>query len=328
MIRSIYFSPDGQLRSDIPDKEFAALIAHPGGLLWVDMDSENENCCKPVLEEVFKFHPLAVDDALEETHVPKLDDWGQYLYMVLYSIQFNPEKEELLDLEELDIFLGNGYLVTYHQRPVPSLDDIWELCQRDLRYLQRGEAFLLYHLADDLVSHYMPTVESLDEIIDEIEDQVLYQPHRQTLERIFTLKRTLLRLRRLLMPQREVFNKLSRGGLPVIEGDEGMYFRDVYDHLVRIYDITESLRDLVGGTLDTYLSAINNRMNEVMKTLTVITTLFMPLSFLTGFFGMNFFQAVAPLDAWTGKTAFLIVMGAFLAVPLGMVLWMRRREWM
>jgi magnesium transporter len=129
-------------------------------------------------------------------------------------------------------------------------------------------------------------------------------------------------------PQREVLNKLARGDYALIDARDRMFFRDVYDHLVRLYDISESLRDLVGGALDTYLSVVNNRMNDVMKTLTVITTLFMPMSFLVGFFGMNFFQATVPFEAWTGRVAFGFVIATMIVVPLGMFLWMRRRAWM
>jgi len=135
----------------------------------------------------------------------------------------------------------------------------------------------------------------------------------------------LLHLRRIIAPQREVLNKLARDDYAVIDASARVFFRDVYDHLVRLHDINESMRDLVGGALDTYLSVVSNRMNEVMKTLTIVTTLFMPLSFVAGFFGMNFFQAIAPLDVWTGKSAFLLAMAVMTLLPASMYLWIRRR---
>jgi magnesium transporter len=148
------------------------------------------------------------------------------------------------------------------------------------------------------------------------------------LEELFTIKRTLLRLRRIVAPQREVLNKLGRGDYGVIDVERRVFFRDVYDHLVRLYDITEGLRDLVGSAVDTHLSVVSNRMNDVMKMLAIITTLVMPLSFLTGFFGMNFFQPVSPLDAWTGRAVFGLALAAMVVVPVVMYLWMRRRAWM
>jgi magnesium transporter len=137
-----------------------------------------------------------------------------------------------------------------------------------------------------------------------------------------------LSLRRIIGPQREVLNKLARDDYGVIDQHDQVYFRDVYDHLVRLYDITESIRDLVSGTLDTYLSVINNRMNEIMKTLTIITTLFMPISFLTGFFGMNFFEPVARLYGWTSPLAFIITLAILITVPWGMFYYIRHRKWM
>ncbi|MCZ7539925.1 MAG: magnesium transporter CorA family protein [Anaerolineae bacterium] len=179
-----------------------------------------------------------------------------------------------------------------------------------------------------MVADYMPAVESIDEAIDRIEDDLFDGARTAVPGEIFRLKRGLLHLRRIIAPQREVLNKLSRGDFPVILDDDRVFFRDVYDHLVRLYDITESLRDLVASVLDSYLSVINNRMNDVMKTLTVIATLFMPLSFVVGFFGMNFFQPVTSLDAWTDLPAFLVTLLILIAVPATMITWMRRRRWM
>jgi len=156
----------------------------------------------------------------------------------------------------------------------------------------------------------------------------IYGSNQQLLEEIFTLKRSLLHLRRILMPQREVFNKLARGDDHVIDKQERVFFRDIYDHMVRLYDISESLRDLISGALETYLSVINNRMNDVMKTLTIITTLFMPISFLTGFFGMNFFAADPPFAGWTSQPMLVVLLCILVLLPVGMFIWMRSRRWM
>jgi magnesium transporter len=328
MIRSLYRTLDGHIRTDLSPGEFPIALQDGSGLLWVDISGEPADICEPILRETFGFHPLAVDDALEETHVPKVDDWGQYLYLALHAVVFDQKSDEQLDTLELDVFLGKNYLVTYQAQPVTTVDRVWAICQRDERYLQRGTAYLMYELTDEVVADYMPAIEQLDDAIDQIEDQVFDDPSQALLERLFALKRALLRLRRMLAPQREVLNKLARGGYDVVGEEYRVFFRDVYDHLVRLYDITESLRDLVGSALDTYLSVVNNRMNDVMKTLTVITTLFMPLSFLSGFFGMNFFQPVTSLSAWTGKLAFGLTLVAMTMLPIGMYTWMRKRAWM
>ncbi len=329
MIRSLFYAQDGQARTDVAVEEFGALLKDPGGLLWVDMAVEPPEVCEPILRGTFGFHPLAVDDALRESHVPKVDDWGAYLYLVLHAMSFDGQDGGRLDAPELDVFLGRNYLVTYHDQPIAAVDRVWGLCQRDSRHLQRGADHLLYRLTDELVASYMPVVEAMDEAIDHFEDQIFDRPDPDTVERLFALKRALLHQRRILMPQREVLNKLARDDYAAIDADCRVFFRDVYDHLVRLHDINESMRDLVGGALDTYLSVINNRMNEIMKTLTLITTLFMPISFLAGFFGMNFFQPVlTSLTGWTGNTSFILMLALMVLVPAGMYLWMRRRAWM
>jgi magnesium transporter len=223
----------------------------------VDISCEATETCEPILRETFGFHPLAVDDALEEKHVPKVDDWDRYLYLALHAVVFDQQRDEQLDTLELDIFLGRNYLVTYQAQHIATVDRVWSACQRDERLLQRGASHLLYKVADELAAEYMPVIEQIDDAIDQIEDQVFDDPGPTLLEQLFVLKRALLRLRRILGPQREVLNKLARGDYDVIGQDRLVFFRDVYDHLVRLHDITESLRDLVGSALDTYLSVVN-----------------------------------------------------------------------
>jgi magnesium transporter len=327
MIRSLYYVPGQPVQKDLPPEKFPELIQNQQAILWVDFVSEPPEICLPILQG-FKFHPLAIDDALQETHVPRLDDWGDYLYIVLNYM--NAEENGDLwetEVDELDIFLGKNYIVTHHDHPISAVDDTWAACDRDERNVQEGADHLLYRITDYLVAAYMPTVEKIDDAIDQIEDQVFDRPSPRTLEKLFALKRVLLAMRRIVLPQREVLNKLARDDYKVIDPKDRIFFRDIYDHLVRLHDLNESLRDLVGGVLDTYLSVINNRMNEVMKTLTVITVLFMPLTFLTGFFGMNFFEPLGNLKAWTTSPVFYLTMAVIFIMPVLMYFWMHRRTW-
>ena len=330
MIHSLYRTQDDKLRTELKPDEFATALQDANGLLWVDFCQTPPEEDAPILLQTFGFHPLAVDDALQESHVPMVDDWGQFLYIVSHAVVFDVDAQdgEHLDTLELDVFVGKNYIVTHHDKPIAAVDRVWALCQRDARRLRDGADHLLYELADALVADYMPVVDEIDEALDRLEDEVFEKPTSETLERIFQLKRAVLHLRRIISPQREVLNKLARDDYPVIDSRDRIYFRDVYDHLVRLYDIVESLRDLVGGALDTYLSVINNRMNEIMRTLTVITTLFMPISFITGFFGMNFFQPVTPLKVWTDRPVFMLALAIVLLTPVGMYMWIRRRGWM
>jgi magnesium transporter len=321
------FIPGQDIRTNIPTRELPDLLHNPESLLWVDFTAEPDASCEPILTGIFRFHPLAVDDALAETHTPKIDDWNEFIYIVLNAMAFESQDRLELTLKELDIFLGKNFVVTHHDEPITSIDEAYAACQRDRRYISHGPDHLLYKIIDDIVSDYMPMVEKIDDQIDIIEDEVLTKAAPDTLERLFSLKRALLSMRRIITPQREVLNKLARDDYEVIDPHDRVFFRDIYDHLVRLHDLNESMRDLVSGALDTYLSVVNNRMNEVMKTLTIITTLFMPISFITGFFGMNFFQPAADLSPWTSLVAFAITLLIFLGMPIGMIFWMRSRTW-
>ncbi len=327
MINSIYYL-NGEMKSGLSKDEIRDAYTLKQGVLWVDLVQTSYEESQDILLNLFGFHPLAVSDALDEIHVPRVDDWDDYLYLVLHNIQFDLSQDDPLQTNELDIFLGKHFLVTYQNTAIPVVAKVRESLNRDNRYLQRGADYLFYKLADDLIADAMLVVDDIDDSIDDIEDQIFESTNQELLERIFTLKRTLLHLRRILMPQREVFNKLARGDDHIVDPAERVFFRDIYDHLVRLYDISESLRDLISGVLDTYLSVVNNRMNEVMKTLTIITTLFMPISFLTGFFGMNFFGGNPSISGWTNHTMFFIILGIFILLPIGMYIWMHNRKWM
>jgi magnesium transporter len=327
MIRSLYYVPGKPIQKDLLPKDFPQLIQNPQGLLWVDFVSEPPETSLPILQD-FKFHYLAIDDALQETHVPKLDDWGDYLYIVLNYMNAHENSDAWeSEVDELDIFLGKNYIVTHHDYPISAVDATWEACDRDPRNVQAGADHLLYKITDNLVAGYMPAIEKIDSAIDKIEDQVFSRPSPHTLEKLFALKRILLAMRRIILPQREVLNKLARDDYKVIDPRDRIYFRDIYDHLVRLHDLNESLRDLVGGAQDTYLSVVNNRMNEIMKTLTIITVLFMPLTFLTGYFGMNFFEPLGNLKAWTTNPVFYLTLAIIFLMPIGMYIWFRRRTW-
>lgn len=318
---------DGSVDVSLDAGGIPAALADPGCLIWVDFLDERDEECERLMRDVFGFHHLAIDDALRESHVPKVDDWEAYLYVVLHAVSFDPSAGEMLATRELDIFAGDLYLVTHREQPIGALDGLWDECRRDGRAMGKGSVRLLYHLVDGIVASHMPMVDALEEEMERIEEAILSAPGPEALHRVLRIKRALMHLRRIVGPQREAINKLARDDLALIAPDQRPYFRDVYDHLVRLHDIAEGLRDLASGALETYLSVINNRMNEVMKTFTLITTLFMPISFLTGFFGMNFFSPAEPRAAWTGRIAFAALCAAVVVVPALMFLWLKRKRW-
>lgn len=330
-IRIVRFDTAGGVQLDWPMGKIPEALADPSGVLWVDIHDRDSSLTEveTLFRDVFHFHPLAIEDALTDSNNPKLDDWGEYLTAVFHTLDFNPDTDEVL-VHELDIFLGRNYLVTYHAEALPLVDNLRQQLHRDAgQRLEMGADHLLYLLLDAGVAGYLPAFEHLDETIDAAQDEVLSAPTPRTLHRILQVKRSALRLHRVLIPQREVLNRLARDEFPQIDRKDRVYFRDVYDHLVRLHDISETLRDLVSGALDTYLSAVSNRTNEVMKTLTIVTVLFLPLNFVAGFFGMNFFGANIELGTLGVPHAalFLVICLSMLAAPWGMWIWARLRGW-
>ena len=323
----LYFDGNAVLHNDLTFEGIPQALDDSQGLLWVDFLDEPPEICEPVLIETFHFHQLAVDDALQETHIPKIDDWEQYLYIALRAISFESKDGEMISTPELDVFLGHNYIVTHHDKPVPALERTWKHVQRDSRHIKQGADHILYLIIDELAVEFMKVVEQLDDEIEVVEDMIFDLSKPEILEKAFSLKRATIHLRRTLSPLREVLNKLARDQYDVIDAKDRIYFRDVYDHLVRLHDISETLRELIGGALETYLSVINNRMNDTVKTLTVITTMFMPISFVAGFFGMNFFEPVFASTAWTGKTMLIITLAGMVIAPSIMFLYIRRRGW-
>ncbi|AGA30273.1 magnesium/cobalt transporter CorA [Singulisphaera acidiphila] len=330
-IRVIYRDGGGQIHFDWPIDQIPHALEDEKGTLWVEIEDQTQNADRRVeelLEGVFHFHPLAIEDAVKDTHVAKVDDWGEYLYIVFHTIDFDPETD-CVRLHELDIFLGRNYLVTYHNEPLKILDQLRRNIERDpTNRLKHGAGHLLYHILDMSVAEYLPAIEHLDDAIDAAQDEVFDRPTPRTLQAIFQVKRSALRLHRVLMPEREVLNRLARDEYDPVNPEHRVYFRDVYDHIVRIHDIAESLRDLISGALDTYLSAISNRTNDIMKAFTLVTVMFLPLSFLTSFFGMNFFGETLAFKSWLPKQS--LFMGSCLimiVMPGFLYLFAKRRGW-
>jgi magnesium transporter len=327
MIRSVYRSHDGSITRDLSPPQLHDALADKAGTLWLDVVTTGEDLdgVDKLLRDLFAFHPLALDDALREAHVPRVDDWRGYLLIVLHAAILGPDR--IPDTREIDLFLGPNYLVSVRPGPVPSLERLWDQCIRGAENRRAGgPGRLLYDLADSVAADYMPVVDGLDEEIDRIESDVFRRPRPILIRRIFRLRRALLRLRRTLAALREVMNRLARDDYGVVAQEQRVYFRDVYDHLVRLYDIVEGLRDVAAGALDSYLGVTSNRINEVMRTLTAVNVLFLPLSFLAGFFGMNFFgESVNLQNPRPGPILFWLCMGLMAFTPAVMWWWMVHR---
>ena len=331
-VRVVYRESSGTIHLDWPADQVERAIADAEGTVWVDIEDLESACntsVEAMLRDVFQFHSLAIEDALKDTHVPKVDDWGKYLYIVVDTLDFHPETDELR-LHELDLFLGANYLVTYHNEATEVLERHRRNLEREPENrLRSGPAHLLYRLLDDVVAEFLPAIEHLDNEIDEAQEEVFDVPTPDTLRKIFHVKRNALHLHRVVIPMREVLNRLARDPYVQVHTEHRIYFRDVYDHLVRIHDIIESLRDLIAGALDTYLSVVSNRTNDIMKALTVFNVLFLPLTFLVGFFGMNFFGDTL-MFTWPPLPKGGLFWGActlMIGTPIVLGVLARRRGW-
>ena len=331
IIHLSYRDGTGAFHADWPISRVEEAIKDHGGLLWIDIQGPDEHLGMHLenwLCDHFQFHALAVEDALRQTHVPKVDDWGEYLYIVFHVARIVPETDAL-ELLELDIFLGKNYLITYHTVPLPILEQDRQSIERDPRdRLRQGADHLLVRFLELAIDQSLKVIENLDEQVDDIQNAVIANATSQNLKTIFRIKRSAIQLHKILSPQREVLNRLARDPYQPIQTKHRVYFRDLYDHVVRIHDISESLRDLISGTLETYLSVVANRTNDIMKALTIVTVMFMPMTFIVGFFGMNFFGAT--LESTRPFHKGLLFWGsiAIMAIsPCFIWIYARRRKW-
>jgi magnesium transporter len=291
---------------------------------WLDLTAPTSDEVE-TLHELFGFHPLALEDALHFGQRPKLDHYQEYVFLVFYGARDDAPKETEL-LREVQMFISGKYLVSLHRDALPTLD---EQRSRLDGLVLHSEQFLLYRVFDALTDSFFPVLASMDEEIDELEAAVLAGPTDEQLQRLFAMKRTLVAMRKVVTPQRDLFARSidQIADLPGLQLDERDYFRDVYDHLIRISDLIDSYRDLLSSTTDLYLSTVSNRQNEVMKQLAIVGTIFLPLSFITGFFGMNFGWLVSKGIAATW-TFFVLGLGSLLVTCVLLVRFFKRKGWM
>ncbi len=294
------------------------------GLLWVDINEDTEEA-RHLLRDVFHAHFLAIDDCFNgRVDTPKVDDFGDHLFIVAQSIRYDRDRASL-DLTEIDLFLGQNYVVSSHIIPVPELNDHFDKACLNEHLVNRGADMLAQSILDALVDNLLPAVEGIDEELDAIEERIIDKPDRKVLPLVLQLRRHTMRLRRSILPQRDVVNRLSRGEFgKVIRQETLIFYRDVYDHTVRIEEILESIRDVADSVLSTYLSAVNNQMNEVMKTLSVVTAIFLPLTLIASIFGTNLDYSSVGVDLAHG---FVWMLVAMIALAGGMIFYFRRHGW-
>jgi magnesium transporter len=304
---------EGHIRDHLADDRF----------FWLDLTDPSPEQVK-ILGELFNLHPLALEGVLNYGLRPKLEDFDEYVFIVYYGAA-EPTGGSDVPVHEVDMFLSGKWVITTHREPLPALAD--QRSQIEGRVIH-SEQFVVYRILDALTDTFFPPLSAIDDAIDQLEDAIIREPSDQQLQRIFGLKRDLVAMRKVITPQRDM---LARGidtiaGIPGFTLDERDYFRDVYDHAIRISDLIDSYRDLLSGAMDAYLSTVANRQNEVMKHLTLVATIFLPLTFLTGFFGMNFAFMVNHVQN-TLLGFLLLAVGGSLVSVVALWVYFKRKRW-
>ena len=302
-------------------REQAEELLARGDFFWLDLDCPDADDFT-VLREVFKFHPLAIEDSENFGQRPKIDDYDNETLLVVYGASSDEDR-----LVEVHCFYSERYLVTIHRDEAPAFTDVRERFAKRAEPVRHGPR-LLYRIVEALVDSFFPLLSDFDDRIDELETQTFRNATDAQLQEIFSMKRLLVGLRKAIAPQRDMFGKVAAGidVLPGMTPEDERYFRDVYDHLIRINDLVDTYRDLLTSSMDVYLSTVSNRLNAVMKQLTIIATIFLPLAWITGFFGQNFGWMVRHIGSW--EAFGLLGLGTELAVVGVMLVYFRRKSWL
>jgi len=271
----------------------------------------------------FGIHSLVMEDILNTGQRPKMDDMDDYVYVVLKMLNYNEEDDEI-DAEQISIILGQNFVISFQEKERDVFEPIRERIRKNKgRIRKKGADYLAYTLLDSVVDIYFTILEKIGERIEFLEEELVENPSTQTLQEIHGLKREMIFLRKSIWPLREVISGLERGESSLIKETTVIYLRDVYDHTIQVIDTVETFRDMLSGILDVYLSSISNKMNEVMKVLTIIATIFIPLTFLAGVYGMNF-RYMPELEWRWGYFTALFLMAV---IGIGMVIYVRKKKW-
>ena len=286
---------DGTILHDTPLQQLATIIAEPGCVCWLDVES-------PVPEELqtladaLGWSELTVEDLEQQGQRAKIESYEGYTVLVMHDIEFGGSPQRV-STPEVDFVIGSNYVASVHYHPLENIGAMHALDERSADVLARGADFLLYSLIDCLVDGYFPVMDDMNEAVEDLEQAIIQEPSAVLLARIFEMKRDSVVLRRIISPQLEVFALLMSPNFGIMREEHGIYFRDVHDHIFRVYEATDTYRDLMSDALAAYLSNVNNRLSEVMKRLTVISSVLLPLTLFSGLMGMNL-TATPPWSAF------------------------------
>jgi len=291
---------------------------------WINIDHIGQMSMIEKIGHSFNIHPLVLEDIVNTEHRPKMKDFADYIFVVLKMLTYDEKKREI-DSRQVSLILRSGFVISFQETREDILDPIRERIRSDRgRIRKMGADYLAYAIIDAIVDNYFNILEKLGEVIEELEDELIINPTPETLQAIYSMKKEMVLVRKSVWPLREVISRLERWDSALIDKALSIYLRDVYDHTIQVIDSIETYRDMLSGLLDIYLSSVSNRMNEVMKVLTIMATIFIPLTLIAGIYGMNFKYMPELEQPW----AYPMVYVAMLATSVVMLIYFRRKRWL
>jgi len=321
MLTAFLYEKGKPLTKEVSRAQMLAVLKRKDILLWIDLENPTEFECEALIE-IFNFHPLAIEDCIADKSSPKIDDYEEYLFMVMNALYVTPEEE--LATSEMEIFLGPNYVVTFHRSAISGVEQVRTLVQkRPDTYLGRGSDILFHALLDRLVDNFMPLIDRYDHKIDELEEHIFTDPPADYLGTVLQVKHDMFTLRRIIAPIRDAVHFLIRTPSPFIRSNHLIYFRDIYDHLFRIYGLAEAFHEAVASVLQAYFSYSSNKLNEGMRRMTVMATLTMPFIIIASIYGMNFEHM--PELSWKWGYPLSIVLS--IGISVVMLVWMKLKKW-
>jgi magnesium transporter len=315
------FDKKSGLRTDLDLRTALEIAEDPHQAVWVNLFQPSSEELE-VVSQALNLHELTLEDLQNPRVRPKVEEFEDHIFVVFKALNLN-KGEDVLDVINLNILLFKNILITAHLKPLPSIQALLEEESKRPACMQRGPAFLTYAILDRVVDEYFPLMDELDDTTEEIQSRIFERFDPEVSSRIYEWKTRVAHLRRRVAPQREMLMNLANRRHPLIHPKIQVYFRDVYDHLIRIHDSLESYRDILQGAMDSYMTQVSNRMNEVMKVLSIVATIMLPLGILTGLYGTNF----EVLPGSKGSFSFWIFVGGMLAVAAGATLYFKFRRW-
>lgn len=321
MIRSFYYTADDGLVYAEGISEFRRLMERRESVLWVDLSSPTDEESY-VLTSEFKFHPLAIEDVLSEMSHPKIDDYDTYLFTIV-QVLGPPVQETEIEAKGIGLFLTQNAVVTVHFHQVPSLDSVSQRLQRDSRLISRGADFLFHTLLDHIVDTYFSAQNTMEKEVDGVEAEVFEDPDQDILKKMYRIRRDLSIIRRVIVPQSEIMSQFTREKFDVITPKAAIYFSDINDHLHVMISTADNQRDSINSAMDLYFSMVSTKTNDVIKFLTILSALFLPATFIVGFYGMNF--DTIPEFRWQFGYPFAVLLIA--GVIVGLLWFFKRKKW-